>query len=149
MMNINEIALQERLFGAVFHECVLDFFSTDSENYWLLRLQHQQHGKVSFLLTLKNFAAWCTGLKQCIETAKNRSQYPGVVVMTNIIANDLPTDFSDRGAISIYALWEDIPNIQFIFYPDPKNRKSRITLIYLLDDANELLELFVKAYENK
>lgn len=144
-----DLTVEDRLVAAQFHECILEFFSTQQSNLWLLQLRHDSSGNCAFTLHEDNFAAFCVGLKQCIDSAVARQSHPTADMMVNIIAQDLETSASSHGGISIVSNWSEEPNVQFNFYPDQNNRKSRITLIYMLQDAMELYNRFAVAYNQR
>lgn len=143
---INAVA---RVVGAQFHQCILEFFSTDHKDQWILQLKHEKNGNFAFLLSTDNFAALCVGLKQCIDAALENPNHPRAEMMLNTIARDLPTNVAEGGAITIISSWQDNPNVQFNFYSDHKDRKSRITLVYMLEDAISLYNLFASAYNDR
>jgi len=144
-----EIKAIARVVGAQFYQCILEFLSTNHKDQWILQLQHEKKGNYAFLLNTDNFAALCVGLKQNINAALEQSNHPGTKMMINTIARDLPTSISEGGSIVIISSWEDKPSVEFNFYSNQKDRKSRITLVYMLEDAMSLYNLFATAYNDR
>lgn len=144
-----EIDAIDRVVGAQFHQCLFELFSTDHKDQWILQLQHEKKGSFAFLLDTDNFAALCVGLKQCIDAALEKSDHPGAEMMLNTIAQDLPTNVAEGGAITIISSWEDDPNVQFNFYTDQRDQESRITLVYILEDSMSLYNLLAAAYNDR
>lgn len=144
-----EIKAITRVVGAQFYQCTLEFLSTNQKDQWILQLRHEKTGNFAFLLNTDNFAALCVGLKQNIDAALEQLNHPGAKMMINTIARDLPTSITDEGSIIIISTWEDKPNVQFNFYSNQKDRKSRITLVYMLEDSMSLYNLFATAYNNR
>jgi hypothetical protein len=138
-----------RLFAAQFHECLMEFFATDRVDQWMLRLRHDSAGRFEFQLDVDNFAALCIGLKQCIDAALSPLRQPNAEMAISTMASGLLTHTSSRGAISIISDWSEDPNVQFNFYPDQMDRRSRTTLMYSLVDAMRLYDLFAHAYNNR
>lgn len=144
-----EIGAIEIAVSAQFHQCLLEFFSTDHREKWILQLRHKQKGNIAFLLDTDNFVAFCFGLKDCIDSALSKSSHPGANMILNTVGRNLISNLADEGAISIIGSWDGDPNIQFNFYPDQKRCDSRITLVYMLDDAMKLYNLFSVVYNER
>lgn len=126
---------------------LLEFFSTNKPGNWILQLTHETKKPIALLLSNENFYALCTGLKQCIDTAMDSSNYPNAKVMTNTIAVDLPSTTSESGAILFTSSWDSDPVVQFKFYSNTKNRDLEIDFVYYLEDAKRLFDLFFIAYQ--
>lgn len=144
-----EISVINRVVGAQFHQCLLEFFSTDHTNQWVMQLRHEEKGNFMFLFDADNFHDFCMCLKQCIDTASDNPAYPNAKTLLNTVTQDMKTNVTDAGAITMISSWKDDPNVQLNFYSDQNDRKSRITLIYMLQDAMSLYNLFMNAYNNR
>jgi len=138
-----------RLVAARFHECLMELFSTDEADKWLLQLRHERAGNLGFLLTVDNLAAFCVAMQQCIDVAISHSDYPNAEMMINTVALNLETNKPTRGGISISSIWADDPNVQFNFYLDQNDSRSCVTLIYFLEDAMRLHDRFAIAYNKR
>ena len=141
-----DIEVIDRLVAAQFHECWLEFFSTNQKYRWILQLRYESKNNVAFLFTVEYFASFCVGFQQCIEAAINKSDDANMMI--NTISQDMDTNLSDQGAISMISSWDSEPNIQFNFYTDQNDRKSAHTLVYFLDDAVRLYNLFAEKYNS-
>ncbi len=138
-----------RIAAAQFHKCLLELFSTNSIDRWFLQLRHEEHGILGFLLNTDQFYALCVGLKQCIDATLEANDHQGADMMVNTIAQDLPTTTSHLGGISIISTWRKEKTIQFNIYRNQNDRESRITLIYMLEDAMSLSNMFSTAYNKR
>lgn len=138
-----------RLFAAQFHECLMEFFATDRVDQWVLQLQHDSAGTSEFQLDVDNFAAFCMGLKQCIDAALNPLLQPNAEMAVCTVASDLVTHTPSRGGISIISNWSGDANVQFNFYLNQADRKFRTTLTYSVADAMRLYDLFANAYNSR
>jgi hypothetical protein len=144
-----EIGAIETVVSAQFYQCLLELFSTNHKDAWILQLRHEQKGNSAFLFDGDNLAALCLGLKECIDSTLNKFSHVRANMVLNTVASHLSTNLADQGAITIIGSWEKEPNIQFNFYPDAKLRGSRITLGYLLEDAMKLYNMFAVAYNKR
>ena len=144
-----ELKAVDRLVAAHFYQCLMEFFSTNASEKWILLLRHEEKGNLEFLLDIDEYYSFVSGLKQCINAALNSQSTPGVSMMHNTIARDLETTQSNSGAISIISVWDDEPNVQFNFYQNENDRESITTLIYALEDAMKLHDLYCEAYNRR
>ncbi|WP_353163351.1 hypothetical protein [Salinisphaera shabanensis] len=134
-MNGQAIQITETVAHTASAGVALNFFATDCQGGWIMRIDEGGPDAIEFLLDNDAFGALCRVIQQCIACVSEPSNYPETTSLTQTIAHGLPTSVSDQGALSAYADWTNAPRIEINCYPGAPSDQPRITLTQTLDQA--------------
>jgi len=142
-----EIQADVTLIEAMISEWRLEVMSTNWSGYWIIQLARKGAQPLALLVHLDQLAAICTGLRMCIDAAKNPSLHPGATTMHRLVAVDLPTQIGNEGAITITSGWDSTPVVMLRYHRDKRSSGDQVIRQGLhADDAMDLYDLIVGVY---
>lgn len=125
-----------------------EMIGTSWSGYWLFQLSANAHKPLAMLLNLRQLEAFIAGVKECAALAIRKPQPPAPQGMSRLVAEYLPTESGDGGAIQILAAWSNVPTISLGFYRDRQVAGKAAIHQYLhADEAAAYIALFERACE--
>lgn len=125
----------------------LQLISTNWNGYWIIQLLSKGQPTLAMLIHFDQFSAICTGLRLCIDAAKDPSQYPRAKTMYRTVAADLPTNANDEGAITIVSDWTTEPVVLINYYRSNLRTEGNVIKQGLhADDAMRLYDRLAIVY---
>ena len=140
-----EIAAQDIEITAPISGWLLQFMSTNWSGYWILQLTKEQQNPVAMLLNLDHLTNICIGMRKAIDAALNPESFPHVTMMNVKIADNILTNLSDSGSITVISEW-NCDKIATINYYPSTDRIGIVRQTLYIADAMELCDMFSCVY---
>lgn len=141
-----EVQANELLIEAPISGWTLQVMSTNWAGYWILQLTRLGHPPLALLMHLDNLSDICRAIRSCIDAASNPENYPRAKTMFVTAASDLPTQVSDKGAVSVMTEWNSDPIMVLSYYRGGHGEGNIIRQVLALDDAMKLSDMFATVY---
>lgn len=147
MIPANIIA-DELLISALISGWRLEVMSTNLVGYWIFQLTKQDDDSLAILINFDHLAAFCNGMRACIDATDDSSQYPRATGMFQTVAVDLPTQKNGDGGISLVSDWKEVPHLTISYYRARKIPGAVIRQTVSIKDARALYDFFAKIYND-
>ena len=117
-----------------------EMMTTSWPGYWIVQLSKKDASPLAMLLNLNGLENFCVGLRECINAAQTKLSKSAPHSMARLIAENLPTQSNDEGAIQIIADWGSTPSVAICFYRNRTVSGKEVIRQYL--DASDAAEYF-------